>query len=421
MSGGARASAGGMDMMPDRRASGRIVHVSGDFPDQFQPAKTRAIESLVRLVDDRFEQQVFSLNRAAPGAALLSAALANPLRPRLGIETGGAHDGVTPVRYLAPGKGIYHAAMLGNLGDWLADRLAAGPRPGLIVGHKLSVEGLAVARAARVLNVPYALSIQGDSDLKILSARPDLRARFARVFHGAAMVFHFAPWALARIEAQLGPRSGASTLVPCPVSNAQIIPPREDGDGLLSIFHLQSHRRKNLARMVAASDRAAKVVPGLRLAVVGGGNAAQHARCDALVTGHACVLEGALPLEQIPARLNRASGFVLASLRESFGLVFIEALLAGVPIAYPADWAVDGYFDDAPFALRVDNRDVGAIAEAMVRLVRDERPLKAALSTWQQCAQVRIFQRRAIGDAFAAGLATAMSIPANTSMTGLTP
>jgi len=400
-------------LVTDPIGRGSIIHVSADFPDRIQPAKTRAIESLVRLVDDRFAQQVYSLNRASPGAAMLWPMLANPWRPRFGIDADADadadRDGVTAVRYRAPGKGIYHAGVLLRLGDWLADRLAAGPRPGLLVGHKLSVEAIAVAQAAARLGVPYALSIQGDSDLKILSARGDLRGHFARVFHGAAMVFHFAPWALTRIEARLGQRRGPSTLVPCPISQAQILPPRAGGDGLVSVFHLQSHARKNLARMAAASDRAARAVPGLRLAVVGGGSPAQRSACEAVVAGHACDLEGALPLDAVPARINRARGFVLPSLRESFGLVFIEALFAGVPIAYPAGWAVDGYFDGAPFALRVDNRDVGSIADAMVRLARDEAAMKASLADWQHSAGAGRFRREAIGDAFAAGLGLAMS------------
>ena len=394
--------------MTDHGRQGRIVHVSADFPDQFQLAKTRAIESLVRLVDDRFEQQIFSLNRCAPGGAIIPALLVNPVRPRLGSMAEADRHGVTAVRYLAPGKGLFHAGLLLRLGDWLADRLANGPMPGLLVGHKLTVEALAVARAARLLGVPYALSIQGDSDLKIMTARPDLRSHFANVFHGAAMVFHFAPWALARVEARLGYRTGATTLLPLPVDNQAMLAPRTGGDGLVSVFHLQSHRRKNLAGMAAASDHAARQVPGLRLAIVGDGNAAQRATCDRLVAGHACVLEGALPLDAIPARLNRASGLVLPSLRESFGLVFVEALFAGVPIAYPADWAVDGWFDDAAFALRTDSRDHTAIAEAMVRLVRDEAAMKTALSAWQQSAAADRFGRVAIGNAFASGLAVAM-------------
>jgi glycosyltransferase involved in cell wall biosynthesis len=390
-------------------AQGCIVHVSADYPDSFAPAKTHAIESLIRLVDDRFDNRIISLNRRAPGALIVPAVLRHPVHPQLAIAAGDACGAVVPVRYDAPGKGVYHHALLCRLGDWLANRLAARPRPALLVGHKLSVEGLAVARAAQLLGVPYALAIQGNTDRRILAARPDLRRAFARTFHGAAMVFHCAPWALRMVEAQLGERRGPVALVPYPVDRDAITPPREGGEGLLTIFHLRGYQLKNLARMAQASSLAARAVPGTRLAVVGGGTAGQVARCQAIAAGHPCAIEGPLPLDQIPARLNRARGFVLASLRESFGLVFIEALFAGVPIAYPADWAVDGHFDDARFALRVNNRNTGEIAEAMARLMRDEAAMKRALAQWQQSGAAGIFKRKAIGDAFAAGLATAMA------------
>lgn len=408
---GNAAAPPGVDMAsaPPVATGGHIVHVSADYPDRWQPAKTHAIESLIRLVDDRFDNRIVSLNRHAPGASFVPAILRNPLRPRLAIAAEEWVDGVLPVRYDAPGRGIYHHAMLYRLGDWLADRLAAGPRPDLLVGHKLTLEALAVARAAQLMGVPYALAIQGNTDRRILAARPDLRARFARTFHGAAMVFHCAPWALAMVEAQLGTRKGPVALVPYPVDNDAILPPRAGGEGLLTVFHLRNYRLKNLARMAQASSLAARVVPATRLAVVGGGSPAQVAACEALLAGHPATIEGALPIDRIPARLNRARGFVLASLRESFGLVFIEALLAGVPIAYPADRAVDGHFDGAGFAIRVKSRSVGEIAEAMVRLMRAEAAMKAALAQWQTSPAATIFKRKAIGDAFAEGLARAIA------------
>ena len=39
-------------------------------------------------------------------------------------------------------------------------------RPDLIVGHKLTIEGIAVRRAAEALRTPYALALQGGTDQK---------------------------------------------------------------------------------------------------------------------------------------------------------------------------------------------------------------------------------------------------------------
>jgi glycosyltransferase involved in cell wall biosynthesis len=388
--------------------SGRIVHVSADFPDDMEPGKTRAIESLVRLTDDRLDNEVISLNRNGSFGGFLRRWLSRPLHPRLGIVAHDPRNGVAPVSYDAPPRGLFHATMLELLGEWLADRLAAGPRPALLVGHKLTVEGIVVRHAARLLGIPFAVSIQGDTDTKILSARPDLRALLADCFHEAAVVFPFAPWTLERVETALGRRRGATIVIPCPVANDALIAPRPGGDGLVSAFHLQSHRRKNLDNMALASDRLADTFPRARLAIVGGGSPADRAACARVAANHpAIALEGPQPLAGIPARLNRASGFVLASRRESFGLVFIEALFAGLPIAYPAGWAVDGFFDGLPFAIAVDSRSPESIAEGMIRLLRDEHGLKRSLAEWQSGPGPARFRRATIAENFAAGLAQA--------------
>jgi glycosyltransferase involved in cell wall biosynthesis len=114
----------------------------------------------------------------------------------------------------------------------------------------------------------------------------------------------------------------------------------------------------------------------------------------------------------MPARMNRATGFVMPSQRESFGLVFIESLMAGTPIAYPRPWAVDGYFDDQPFALAVDPRSVDAIADAMARLVRDEATMKTALARWQDSGGPARFSTAVIARDYIAALHAAMAGPA---------
>lgn len=355
-----------------------ILHVSADVPDLIVPAKTPAIATLIALADAAFDQDIVSINRAGAGWGLM----ADVLGRRMRVEPRSPTGRTTALTYRAPGRGLFHATRLRALGDWLADRIAAHPRPDLIVGHKLTVEGIAVAQAAARLGIPYALTIQGNTDLKIMAARPDLRPLLARVFHGAAMVVVFAPWALARTQAVLGTRQGPVELVPCAVGQVDCLPPRIGGDGLFSAFHLHNARLKNLHRMASAVDRSGAD----RLAIGGGGSAEQIAAAQALVPPalrQRVVFEGHVDAAAMPARMNRASGFVMPSQRESFGLVFIESLLAGTPIAYPRGWAVDGYFDHDDFALAVDPGSVEAIAEAMARLLRDEARLKTALAQWQ--------------------------------------
>ena len=156
----------------------RILHVSADFPDQIDGFKTPVVRSLVDLTEGQFRHEVVSLNRRSPD--LLGFArnlIAGWGRPVLSVS-GEAFSHGQALVYKAPPSGLFHATMLRQLGDWLAGE-HAGPRlPDLIVGHKLTIEGIAVRRAANRLGVPFAVCIQGDTDTKVLAARPDLARKF---------------------------------------------------------------------------------------------------------------------------------------------------------------------------------------------------------------------------------------------------
>lgn len=106
--------------------------------------------------------------------------------------------------------------------------------------------------------------------------------------------------------------------------------------------------------------------------------------------------------------MRRATALVMPSFRESFGLVFIEALFAGIPVIYPKGTAIDGYFDGLPFAISVDAHDPGAIAAAMRQVRAEEAELKAALRQWQQSEASQAFTRPRIGRTFAEGLRQAL-------------
>lgn len=382
---------------PAPRGRPRIVHVSADYPDPVALEKTQAIRMLLHLVEDRFDNQVISLNRLAPGWSAY-------FRPRLVTADMAFAEGLA-LAYHAPAKGIWHKTLLDQLGDDLARRITAQGVPDMLVGHKLTVEGLAVARAASRLGIPYALTLQGDTDTKILAARPDLIPAMRRVFHGAALVVAFAPWTLGRIEERLGKRPGPSRIIPCPTELDQPLAPDPEGRGLLSVFHLRSHRRKNLAGMAKALRHAASTGRPLALAIVGGGSAADIAAARrAAGNAPGLAFEGALGRSAVAARMNRAAAFVLPSKRESFGLVFIEALFAGCPVIYPRGQAIDGHFNGLPFAVAVDSDDARQISRAMADLEARQASVKQALAEWQTSSHAHRFTRAGIAKAYAEAL-----------------
>lgn len=384
-----------------------IVHVSGDFPDPFNPTKTPVIRSLIELTDDRFAHQVVSINRVSPSLSGLPASVFG--LQRLRVEQANFPRG-TALRYHAPPRGILHRTALEQLGTYIAEMLADAARlPDLLVGHKLTIEGIVVSEAARRLQVPYALSIQGNTDIKILTHRPDLRRLLARIYHEAEVVFPFTPWALKAIEQRLGKRAGPTHLLPCPSDLDQPLEPVAHGDGLISVFHLRNYRNKNLSGLVEAYKLLAAAGSAPRLEIIGGGDQADIAACQQLAAVAPDIsFPGAMERQDLRERMRRATALVMPSLRESFGLVFIEALFAGIPVIYPKGTAIDGYFDGLPFAISVDAHDPGAIAAAMRQVRAEEAELKAALRQWQQSEASQAFTRPRIGRTFAEGLRQAL-------------
>jgi glycosyltransferase involved in cell wall biosynthesis len=388
----------------------RILHLSADYPDLIDPRKTPVIARLIELVEDRFDHRVISLNRRTPNIARVFKILTGRVSPAVEGSIR-AIEGGECLEYLAPPKGILHAAMLERLAAWIVQRLIAQDAvPDLVIGHKLTVEGLIARSVATSLGIPYALTIQGNTDQKILSFRRDLAAKFGTVYHDAACVFSFAPWARRAVEQRLGQRSGLTFDLPCPTVNDTILAPVARGDGVISAFHLRNHAIKNLAGLAAAVRSAAAAGQPCEVRIFGGGTPEETAQCQAIIREVPGIhLMGPRTQDELGPIMNGATAFVMPSKRESFGLVFIEALFAGLPIIYPQHASVDGYFDGFSFAIGVNAGSTREINAAIRHVIDREAELKADLAQWQASGGLERFSRSAITRTFAEGLDGALA------------
>lgn len=400
--------------MPDRViAHGKrpcVLHLSADFPDPIAPYKTPVIARLIDLVGDRYDHRVLSLNRRSPAFARLAPVILGRA-DAIDVSQVQPFEYGEALSYHAPPRGVMHATMLRRLGKWITRRLAeTNVTPDLIIGHKLTVEGLVAMAVAEELGVPYAITIQGNTDQKILTNRPDLARRFGEVYRGAASVFCLAPWARSAVERRVGKRTGPSFDLPCPTVNDTIVPPRPGGENIISVFHLKNHAIKNLGGLVAAMRINAAEGKRCDLHIFGGGSPEEHAACKAVIgDAPGITLMGPRTQDELGAIMNGAAAFVMPSLRESFGLVFLEALFAGLPIIHPKGASIDGYFDGLPFAIPVNARRPEDIARAVRHVVENEAELKAALGAWQQAGGLQRFTRAAIARTFSEGIDAALA------------
>lgn len=380
----------------------RILHISADYPDPLDPAKPKALSNLVELAVGH-EQRVYSINRRSRCRGIHALSFA---------DAAGTDN--QAVVYQALPKGLLLRRGLSALARWIiADCRAAGFVPDLIHAHKLTVEGLVGSEVAAAFGVKLVLSVQGNTDLQVLRAKPELRRRFREIWHDAAVVFPFAAWAAEDLKSQLGARTGPTLLLPCPGPADTILTPELSAEPVFrTAFHLRDSPRKNATGLIRAIGLAGRTISDIRLEIIGGGDADAFAELAALAAevapGQVRFL-GPVPHSQVQDLFHTATAFALISHRESFGMVFAEALMAGTPCLIPRGQGIDGYFEDETVVLTAPSRDPEAIAAGLVRLVHEEAAFKERLATLGAAGGLAQFTQADIGARYRAGLDAALA------------
>ncbi len=179
-----------------------------------------------------------------------------------------------------------------------------------------------------------------------------------------------------------------------------------DSDGATILCVARQYRRKRVVDLLRALTLVRRHVPKAHAVVVGDGP--EHPRLRRLVRElglSACVeLTGAVPDDaEVALHYRRADVFCLPTIQEGFGIVFLEAMAAGLPVVSTTATAIPEVVPAGKAGLLVPPRDVPALADALVLLLRDpERrgQLAACGASW-----VSRFDWPEVADAFLATVA----------------
>jgi glycosyltransferase involved in cell wall biosynthesis len=137
----------------------------------------------------------------------------------------------------------------------------------------------------------------------------------------------------------------------------------------------RAYPRKNIGTLLAAAPAVRQAIPRVRFRIVGGGPELPSLRRQLDTLG----LHGTVEiLGEVPdsASIRRAFAgadvFCLPSRQESFGIVFLEAMAAGLPIVASTAAAVPEVVPDGNAGILVEPQDRHALAAALSRLLCDE-------------------------------------------------
>jgi phosphatidylinositol alpha-1,6-mannosyltransferase len=238
---------------------------------------------------------------------------------------------------------------------------------------------LSVARAQKLIpspaRRPYAVFLHG-----IEAWRP-LTASQRRALGGATVLLANSAYTSARVVAAHAwvrpPEICPLTLPPaeCDADSTRVAPPHIWGPhAVLLVGRLAAAEQyKGHDQLIDAWPGVLSEVPDARLVFVGDGDDVPRlrAKAQALGVGSSLVTTGFLEDRALRLAYREAAVFAMPSRNEGFGIVYLEAMAAGLPCIGSTDDAAAEIIEDGKSGFLVEQNNPAALAHRLVALLKD--------------------------------------------------
>jgi glycosyltransferase involved in cell wall biosynthesis len=348
-----------------------ILHIACDFPDDINSNKTPAVLNLVNSSRE-LHHTIFSLNRA------VSFSTADF------IDNG---NGVFATTYFGFPYGIGLRFFLARAARRILQKIRSECiSPDIIHCHKLTFEGVIGYYLSRELDLPMICSIRGDTDFKLIRFKPAYRSLYRNILHHSRGALFIAPWSKFKLES-MWPADVPSlsavlpNIVELPTGAASAA--THSSYQLATVFHLKDYRRKNVFRLIDAVDTCIEQGIDTSLDIIGGGDDVARQILQRYIdkTRHPQKfrLLGHRSHDQLVACLGQYVALVLPSFPETFGMVYLEALYAGIPFLHSRNAGVDGYFAGKNVSISVDHNSRESIRDGIATLIAQQAQFRESV------------------------------------------
>jgi glycosyltransferase involved in cell wall biosynthesis len=295
---------------------------------------------------------------------------------RFGLSVSHPRYPVLPKFGMSLAPALLYAAALPAL-----KRLQAEQDFDLIDAHYLYPDGVAAVLLGRALNKPVVLTARGtDVNLLPRHALPRRMIRWA-ARQSSAVITVAEALRVALVELGVEPervrtlRNGVDLdrFRPLERAAAREALNLESGPVLLSVGHLIERKGHRLA--IEALDR----LPGYALLIAGEGPDRESLESFTRRLGLSRRVRflGAIPHEKLAAVYSAADALVLASSREGWANVLLEAMACGTPVVATRAWGTPEIVAGPAAGVLMRERSAAGLAEAVTELFRKAPPREA--------------------------------------------
>jgi glycosyltransferase involved in cell wall biosynthesis len=363
-----------------------ILHITGDYPDATRAPTTFAIKHLIDNLT-ACDHVIISLTRTPDPRRMKVQELPAPASQRLFA----VHHFGLPL-----GVGLFAAFYrVTSQIEHILD--SHGLKPDYVHSHRMAFDGLAGWLISRRRRIPHIVAVRGNADRKIVRFKPTYRPLISRILRQAHRVYYVSAWMrpeLERLCPALSTTDQARHLPNIVTNTRSKITPAPPLRKFVVAANLDNYKKKRfqetgiqqkgIDRLMRGFAMVASRIPDVSLDIIGCGRAENAEPLERLVEELGLAgrvqLRPALPNKDYLAELPRALAFTLPSRNETFGMVYTEALFAGVPILYSRGTGIDGHLDGLDIGVAVDPNDIYDIACALLTLAEQNGRFRAAIS-----------------------------------------
>lgn len=266
---------------------------------------------------------------------------------------------------------------------WLGDA-----RPDAIHAHTAFSDGAVAQALARRFGTPYAVAVRNTDVDGYWAKLFWLRGRFLGILRDAARIVFLSPetrrsFLGTRVPARLrGELEDKSLVLPNGIRDLWLRNRRTHGpvpgNPATVVYAGGFFERKGLRETVQAADRLRAEGLAVRVVAVGRGlpfrpaDAAYAAEMEEMASSRPwLVLKDHVPAEGLMEEFRAADVFAMPSARETFGLVYAEALSQGLPVVWSRGEGFDGWRPDGEAGLSARAKDPADAARAIRGILAD--------------------------------------------------
>lgn len=261
----------------------------------------------------------------------------------------------------------------------------------VIHGHKLSTDGVLAYFLSKMTGKPYFISVRGDTDFRFISNKKLSKWLFRRVLREAKQVFYVSAWAKNKLETLLELKPNTGVNLPNIVHAKPEWNFNTKSKKIIFVGRMESAKEKGLFSTI----RALRDLQGVHLEIVG-------KRCDKTLR-EIELLSKSLDVQdrvKVVDKMNQKelikyykefSILVMPSQRETFGMVYVEALLNNLPVICCSDSGIDGYLNDKPYIGTVEYGNTAMLAKKIEVMMDCQKEIKNILSDDLRNGQLGVF------------------------------